>query len=171
MNDKHKTRAHLPHFWQCSKYLLLLLLMWGLYPVAQAKTHTSDSQNPPAPPKLAPALHAEKHSTDPQKPLLVHINHPDFSIRLKSNLTTGYRWYLKAYNAKLVDPIGHNVRLTPTKQVGVPQISSWRFQLKPEAFVVPQVTYITLVYRRFWEQKPAKVASFVILSDPEPRNA
>ena len=75
---------------------------------------------------------------------------PEFTIQLKSNPTTGYSWFLRQYNADLVDPIGHYFQVPHTKMIGAPGIEVFRFRMKPAAFVVPQHTALSFVYARPW---------------------
>ena len=50
---------------------------------------------------------AEQKTTTPPtptKPILVSSKEPTFTIYLKSNPTTGYRWFIKSYPADFIIP-------------------------------------------------------------------
>lgn len=82
----------------------------------------------------------------------VSAGKPTFIIKLKSNPTTGYSWFLREYHPTFLVPIRHKFE-TPTDKnlMGAPGYEVWTFRVKPEAFVVPQQTLIRLVYVRPWE--------------------
>jgi inhibitor of cysteine peptidase len=78
---------------------------------------------------------------------------PVFVIKLKSNPTTGYSWFLRDYNATLIESVKHEfVPSTDKKLVGAPGYELWTFKVNPAGFSVPQQTTIRFVYTRPWEQ-------------------
>jgi inhibitor of cysteine peptidase len=82
----------------------------------------------------------------------VSASQPEFIIKLKSNPTTGYSWFLRDYNSALVESISHEFQApTDKKLMGAPGYELWKFKVKPAAFTVPQQTTIKLVYARPWE--------------------
>ena len=88
--------------------------------------------------------------TDPTKALLVTKSSPVLTLKLKSNPTTGYSWFLVGYDHELIKPLG--AQFHPPKQTmpGAPGYTIWRFKVNPRAFVAPQMTTITLKYLRPW---------------------
>jgi inhibitor of cysteine peptidase len=77
---------------------------------------------------------------------------PEFTIKLKSNPTTGYSWYLRDYNSNLVQPVKHSYEPAADKAlVGAGGSEVWIFKVKPAGFTVPQQTSVKLVYARPWE--------------------
>lgn len=77
----------------------------------------------------------------------------EFVIKLKSNPTTGYTWFLTDYNSALLEPVKHVFEpATNKKLIGAPGYELWIFRAKPAAFVVPQQTLIRFVYSRPWEK-------------------
>ena len=90
--------------------------------------------------------------TDDKPAVMVESSHPTFSIKLKSNATTGYAWYLRDYNSNLIVPV-KQVYTPPedTKIAGAAGFEIWTFRVKPEGFLVPQQAMIHLVYARSWE--------------------
>lgn len=102
--------------------------------------------------------------TSTTKPILVDAASPAFTIRLSANAGTGYQWFLRDYNTRLVRLLGQQYVAAKTKLIGAPGVSAWDFQLQQIAFVAPQVTTITLEYRRAWEQKVVKKQTFTIIS-------
>lgn len=78
--------------------------------------------------------------------------HPQFIIKLKSNPTTGYSWFMREYDNELVQPIRHTFEAPKdSKLAGAPGYELWTFRMKPAAFVVPQQTVLRFVYVRPWE--------------------
>lgn len=78
-------------------------------------------------------------------------DHPTFTIKLKSNPTTGFSWFLRQYDAKLVTPIKHDYVAPHSKIIGAGGFEIWQFKATPAAFVVPQQSQIQFVYMRPWE--------------------
>lgn len=112
------------------KFKLIILLMIGL---------------------MVSAMAAVKFN-DVEKPILVSKAKPVFSITLKSNHTTGYRWLLTKYNSDLIQPTGVKYYYSSDKKlVGAAGYEVWSFKLKPACFKVPQVMDVALVYARTWE--------------------
>lgn len=88
--------------------------------------------------------------TQDKASILVSPKHPEFAIKLKSNPTTGYSWFLREYNSNLLTPTGHRFEAGNANLVGSPGFEVWTFKVKPEAFTVPQQTQLRLVYSRPW---------------------
>lgn len=84
----------------------------------------------------------------------VSAEQPVFTLKLKSNPTTGYSWFLREYDTNLVTPIKHIFQQTEPntkKIIGAPTYELWTFRMKPAAFAFPQQTTIRLIYARPWE--------------------
>lgn len=93
----------------------------------------------------------EVHTQD--KPVFTVVsNNAEFVIKLKSNPSTGYSWFLTEYNSNLVVPLRHTFEAaTDKKMVGAPGYEFWTFRIKPAGFAVPQITSMKFVYKRPWE--------------------
>jgi inhibitor of cysteine peptidase len=103
--------------------------------------------------------------SDPLKTIVVKKSNPVFNIILQSNPTTGYSWSLKGYDSKLVAPMSHKFYAPKnTKMVGVPGYERWTFRVKPEGFIVPQITSISLIYLRPWDEQGAQVINFKVVT-------
>jgi inhibitor of cysteine peptidase len=77
---------------------------------------------------------------------------PQFVIKLKSNPTTGYSWYLRSYDTNLITPVKHEYEPPADKNlVGAGGYEIWTFHVKSTAFIVPQQTMVRFVYDRPWE--------------------
>lgn len=102
---------------------------------------------------ISTALFAETPVyTQDKTAIMVSASKPEFVIKLKSNPTTGYSWFLTDYNANLIEPLKHQYEPpTDKKLVGAPGYETWTFRMKSAAFAVPQQTLIRLVYARPWE--------------------
>lgn len=84
--------------------------------------------------------------------IVVSADKTEFVIKLKSNRTTGYSWYLRNYDGHLIQPIKHSFEAPKnTKLMGAPGYELWTFRVKPAGFVVPQQTAIRLIYARPWQ--------------------
>lgn len=78
-----------------------------------------------------------------------------FSIELEANPTTGYSWYLKDYDGKLVKPIKHEFKAPSGGTVGAPGYDVWTFKTDKIAFDVPIFTQITFIYAQPWNLESA----------------
>ncbi len=84
----------------------------------------------------------------------VSADQPRFTIRLKSNPTTGYSWFLRDYDASLIQPIQHSfITETHTHLMGAPGYEQWTFRVLPHAFVASQPMTMRFVYMRPWEHE------------------
>jgi inhibitor of cysteine peptidase len=96
--------------------------------------------------------------TETKSAFTVTAAQPTFILNLKSNPTTGFSWFLRDYNANLIEAVKHEFAANPDKKLmGAPGYESWTFKVKPAAFKVPQQTIIRLVYARPWE--PAETST------------
>ena len=90
---------------------------------------------------------------------------PQFVIKLKSNPTTGYSWYLREYNAALIEPVSHFYQAPINKRLmGASGHEVWTFRAKPGGFIVPQQTMLRLVYSRPWEANDTTTQLFFKVS-------
>lgn len=71
-----------------------------------------------------------------------------FTIRLKANPTTGFMWFLREYDPRLVTPVKHSFEKPDAKLMGAPGYDVWIFAMKPAAFLYPQQTFIRMIYTR-----------------------
>lgn len=101
----------------------------------------------------SPILFANNTIYTEDKPnITVTKTSPEFTIKLKSNPTTGYSWVLRAYNANLILPVKHFFqRPSNQKLMGAGGYELWTFRVKPAGFVAPQQTTIRMIYARPWE--------------------
>ncbi len=79
------------------------------------------------------------------------------TIRLHSNPTTGYRWFLSRYPDKLIRPISQRYVADshPAGFVGGGGTSIWQFRVLPAACLVPQRIRIGFSHVRSWEAPAA----------------
>jgi inhibitor of cysteine peptidase len=90
--------------------------------------------------------------TESKTAIGISSDQPEFTIKLKSNPTTGFSWFLREYNPALIESVSHEFQApTDKKLMGAPGYELWKFKAKPAAFTVPQQTMIKLVYARPWE--------------------
>jgi inhibitor of cysteine peptidase len=90
--------------------------------------------------------------TETKQAFIVTATQPEFVIKLKSNPTTGFSWFLRDYNANLIEPVKHEFEAPKDKKLmGAPGYELWTFRVKSSGFVVPQQTTIRFIYARPWE--------------------
>ena len=90
--------------------------------------------------------------TEDKPVVMVQSTNPEFTIKLKSNPTTGYTWFLRGYDATILEPIKKHYEASPNKKLlGAPGYETWTFRVKAHGFVVPMQTFIRFVYSRPWE--------------------
>jgi inhibitor of cysteine peptidase len=97
------------------------------------------------------ALADNQPYTEDHSNIIVTKQHPEFTIKLKSNPTTGYAWFLREFNKALMKPVKHHFEVPKTKLIGAPGYELWTFQMKPAAFIVPQQTEVRFIYARPWK--------------------
>ncbi|VVC76165.1 hypothetical protein AQUSIP_14700 [Aquicella siphonis] len=88
--------------------------------------------------------------TEDKPNFTVTSGHPEFVLKLKSNPSTGYSWFLREYDANLISPVKHSFQQPAKNLIGAPGYELWTFRAKPGAFTVPQQTTIRMVYARPW---------------------
>jgi predicted secreted protein len=97
---------------------------------------------------------------------VVYPNSPEFSLKLKSNPTTGYSWYLLHYDESLVEPMSHRYYAPQSSKgsVGSAGYEVWVFRVKPKAFVVPNMLSIAMSYARPFDVKALSVRQYHIVT-------
>ena len=98
------------------------------------------------PPVTPPPVFDESHVG-----ILVTHDQPQFIIQLKTNPATGYSWFLRDYDDRVLTPIHYQIEPAKNKVVGAPSVAVWTFTVKKSAFVVPQQSLLRFVYARPWE--------------------
>ncbi len=106
--------------------------------------------------------------TDPSKALVINKPNYTFNIKVQSNPSTGYSWFLKSYTTGLIVPLKR--RFYPPKKsmdskfmAGTPGYEEWTFKIKPESFTVPQLASITLIYLRPWDEQSSQIINFKVI--------
>lgn len=89
--------------------------------------------------------------SETQLNITIDKKNPTFRIRLKSNPTTGYSWFLREYDHELIMPVKSEFEPAKTDLVGGPGSQLWVFKVKPGAFTVPSQSVIRLIYARPWQ--------------------
>ena len=102
--------------------------------------------------------------SDPSKSIMLDKSSPTFTIKLKSNPSTGFSWFLVKYDNNLIKPISHKYYAPDTKLVGAPGYEEWVFKSKPEALIVPHITKIQLAYTRPWNLEGYRTITFKVVT-------
>ena len=89
-------------------------------------------------------------------------------VVLKTQPSTGYRWYLKDYDAKRLKPLKVTIKPIATAHnkplIGGPMQSVWLFKLTSAATTVPEVNEVVFQYMRAWEGQPIRQQIVRIIS-------
>lgn len=102
-------------------------------------------------PAIAESLSTMESLIDTHKPMVLTIGQKILVVRLKSNATTGFSWFLKNYDHDLLTLEGHRyIAPVPSKMVGVPGEEEWTFKINSTAYLAPQISQIEWVYARPW---------------------
>jgi|GEM_PF-1256514 len=138
------------------KWLSQLVMIASILPaMAVAANYTLTSNNGYHTSKQASAYHTSSTNDTiymEDKPnISISAQHPEFTLQLKSNPTTGYAWFLRDYDSHFIVPIKHSFQAGNAKLLGAPGYEFWTFQVKPDAFVVPHQLTIRFVYIRPWQ--------------------
>lgn len=94
-------------------------------------------------------------NTDYSKPIIVKSSSPKIVIRLPSNRTTGFAWFLLSNKDDLVKPVRAKYQAPKKTMPGAPGVSIWTFKIDDDAFDVPRILHITMIYARPWDLKGA----------------
>lgn len=86
-----------------------------------------------------------------QSNIVVTSDVPKFTIKLRSNPTTGYSWFLREYDANIMQPLKREFVQGDKKLIGASGYELWTFKVKSSGFTVPQQTSIRFSYARPWE--------------------
>ncbi|MGD9153008.1 MAG: protease inhibitor I42 family protein [Gammaproteobacteria bacterium] len=102
-----------------------------------------------------PPCHA---ASNKMKNYLITKENPTLTLTLPSNPTTGYSWFLIAYNKALLTLVSHkytqsSVAKNGKQSIGAGGYETWQFKATQNALIAPQITYIKLAYVRPWEIK------------------
>lgn len=108
-------------------------------------------------------LDAQPYSSA-QTAIVVYRNAPEFSIKLKSNPTTGFQWYLMNYPHHSIAPMSHQFYPSHSKLVGAPGYEIWVFKVLPGAFSVPEMLKLSLIYARPFEVSHGMSKTFSVIS-------
>jgi predicted secreted protein len=76
---------------------------------------------------------------------------PVYSLRLNSNATTGYAWFLVSYPHRLIKVVQHRYVAPKRKMPGAGGYEVWQFKAKKAALAYPQVIQVKMLYARPWE--------------------
>lgn len=129
----------------------LMIILMAVFTAGYAQSNNNMSNN-------------KTDFNDPAKPVMVPQSAPTFTIRLKSNPTTGYSWFLKSYDAKYIKPVDHKFIPPQRRMMGAAGYQEWVFTATPAAFKNSVTTHIRLVYMRPWEKKFVQDARFKIIT-------
>jgi len=106
----------------------------------------------------------KRHAPMPAKAIQVSSDKPEFKLTLPANPTTGYAWYLSKYNAGFIKPIRHEFQKAKNLRVGAGGSAIWTFKVLPEAFQVPHLIRIKMVYTQAWNLKAAEKKTILIVT-------
>jgi inhibitor of cysteine peptidase len=113
---------------------------------------------------LADVAMAQPFFSDAKKSIIVKKSSPKFAIILPSNPTTGFMWILRDYDGSLITPVSRKYHAPRTKLIGAGGYEKWTFRVNANAFNVPLVTGITLIYARSWNMDGAEVSRFKVVT-------
>jgi predicted secreted protein len=94
-----------------------------------------------------------KTYTDTEKSISVDKETTRFIIKLLSNPTTGYSWFLQYYDKDLISPTGHTYTADNPMLVGAGGSEEWSFVANSQAFTVPRISKLVFIYTRPWNPK------------------
>jgi len=102
--------------------------------------------------------------TDKKHIILVNPKNPIIQIKLVSNPTTGYAWFIRRYNPHLLRPEGQKYIPPNTQRLGAGGETIFTFRVLSNAFKAKHITAIKLVYIRPWDLAPGKKEKFFIVT-------
>jgi inhibitor of cysteine peptidase len=101
-------------------------------------------------------IFAEKSNPNPSAPIynetktsvILQGKERVFTIRLKSNPTTGYQWYLRDYSSKMIIPILQRYVPSEKKLIGSGGMEEWKFKVSDRAMTYPHQLILRMIYAR-----------------------
>lgn len=92
--------------------------------------------------------------TDVNRIIVVDPNQPQFTIRLKSNPTTGFMWAVTAYDSRWLVWQWHDFEAPTHHMMGAPGVELFHFRLSKAALLASVARHgeIHFKYRRSWEK-------------------
>ena len=103
--------------------------------------------------------------TNTDSPIFVKASQPVVTIKLPSNRSTGYMWLLLNNSNQLVTPVSSRYIPSDTKRIGAMGTEVWSFKVKSEAFKVPQVARVVLIYAQPWNIQQANPVTINIVTE------
>lgn len=106
--------------------------------------------------------YATTNNTQTKANILTKAN-PTFTLKLPSNPTTGYSWFIVNYDNSLLTLQKHqyvapnNANKNNKTRIGQGGYEIWQFKATTAALQVPRIIAIKLIYARPWEIKTNKI--------------
>ncbi len=136
---------------------------------AVASVFGSSDVKPMPKPALEQTEPLKTNFTDPSTIVQVSPADSTVIIKIKSNATTGYSWFLTDYNPAVLTPISSKYLAPTSNLVGASGGVEWRFAVNKAAFAVPQLTQVSLQYLRPWSvDNNAQKVTYTIAIEPQP---
>ena len=140
-------------------------------PLTVMKLHASDQKiNPLKAPLAKPKVHADATAgpalTDLKKGVFLKRGQRTFSVVLRSNATTGFKWFFKPERQDWIVMRDARYIAPDTHLMGAPGEQVFRFKLKTLACKMPSVHYLDFTYMRPWEHVPGQTQRVRVLCDP-----
>ena len=110
---------------------------------------------------------ADNIYTEDKPNIAVTSQQPEFTLKLKSNPSTGYSWFLREYDSSLLKAVKHKYEKPEEKLMGASGYEVWTFRVKPKGFTVPQQTTVRMVYTRPWQTDSATQLVFRVSTSAE----
>jgi inhibitor of cysteine peptidase len=144
--------------------VILLGMMISGIAVAEKVSQPGDTLN-----QVPTVAHGTISQEANDKPLMVHSDQKNVTIRLGANPTTGFSWFLLGEGGALFKPVSHHfiaAKKGDKPWVGASGVEEWTFRILPEAFKVPTVIHIRLMYARPFELHTGSVRQITLVTVP-----
>jgi len=129
--------------------LLLMMCCSGWLTLANGVNNADENAIPPSP--MVSAKQPDYVYTDTSKTIMLSQDKPNFILKLPANPTTGYSWFTKNYDDKILT-LEKQVFVAPNSgMTGQGGYTYWYFTAKDHAFQAAYVSEIQLIYARPWE--------------------
>lgn len=142
--------------------IVLLPLVLGAVSAPSKKTNLLETLGAVNMPSKKTNILDDQPVTDASKALPVFKNSPQFSIKVVSNPTTGYHWYLTDYDPQFVVPMSHQYYPPRTNKLGAGGYNIWVFKVTPKAFLVPHLLKVGMRYTRPFQVNVAHDQNFFV---------
>ena len=106
------------------------------------------------------------HVIDTAKAIVVSPGQTTLAIQLNANPTTGYQWYIGAFQSPDLSLKGYRYIAPDTHLIGAPGLAEFTFAVSPNFTQTPHMAVIPFYYARNWDVSGKTKTVVTVVSNP-----